>query len=161
MLRITDADSALFSSATFSQTLKRKNKKGCNIRQERGVLLSNKQINKRENPKTMNTFIKITALVILNSLFAAPMKANNGTEISTEKQIQKQLNVNCPALSAEEHTKVDVLFTNNEEGKVNLVIIKTENEDIRKEIEKNFSKLILPNLKHNVCYGVTLNIRAK
>jgi predicted secreted protein len=109
----------------------------------------------------MKTLLKITAIVILNSILVTPMKANNGTEASTEKQIQKQLNVNCVRLNAEEQTKVDVVFTTNEEGKVNLVIAKTENEDIKKEIEKNFSKLVLPNVKPNVCYGVTLNIKAK
>lgn len=109
----------------------------------------------------MKSLLKITAIVILNSLFVAPLKANNGAEASTEKQIQKQLNVNCTGLNAEEQTKVDVIFTTNEEGKVNLVIAKTENNEIRKEIEKNFSKLVLSKVKPNVCYGVTLNIKAK
>ncbi len=109
----------------------------------------------------MKILLKITAIILLNSLFVNSLNASNGTEGSTEKQIQKQLNVNCGGLTAEEQTKIEVVFTTNEEGKINLVIAKTENNEIRKEIEKNFSKLVLTKVKPNVCYGVTLNIKAK
>jgi hypothetical protein len=87
--------------------------------------------------------------------------AGTGGEGTTEKEIQKHLsfpNILLP-VNKSHSNKVDVVFTTNESGKVNLVIAKTENESLKKEIEKNFSKLVLKTTKPNVCYGVTLKLK--
>jgi hypothetical protein len=87
--------------------------------------------------------------------------AGTGGEGITEKEIQKHLsfpNILLP-VNKSQSNKVDVVFTTNESGKVNLVIAKTDNEHLKKEIEKNFSKLTLKTTKPNVCYGVTLKLK--
>lgn len=58
-----------------------------------------------------------------------------------------------------ESRKVEVLFTTDSTGSVNFVLAKIDDEDLKKEIEKQFSKLKLPKLKHEVVYSVILNFR--
>lgn len=87
--------------------------------------------------------------------------AGTGGDGTTEKEIQKHLsfpNILLP-INKTQCNKIDVVFTTNENGQVNLVIAKTENESLKKEIEKNFSKLVLKTTKPNVCYGVTLKLK--
>jgi hypothetical protein len=106
--------------------------------------------------KTLKLMIAtVFASLTLNSM------AVTGGEGTTEKEIQKHLsfpNILMP-VNKTQSNKVDVVFTTNENGQVNLVIAKTENKDLKKEIEKNFSKLVLKTTKPNVCYGVTLNLK--
>ncbi len=98
----------------------------------------------------------ITALFLSNSV----MNATNGAGESTESQIQKQLTL--PSLNAttpmNEVVKIDVLFTTDENGKVDLAIANTNDPLLKKEIEKTFMKLTLKNTKPNVCYGITLKL---
>lgn len=55
--------------------------------------------------------------------------------------------------------KVQVLFTTDKNGKVNFVLVKTGNEKLKKEIEKQFSNLRLSKLKSNVVHSVVLNFK--
>lgn len=55
--------------------------------------------------------------------------------------------------------KVNVVFTVNEIGEVNLVIANTANETLKKSIETQFTKLKLNNLKANNAYSVILNFK--
>lgn len=55
--------------------------------------------------------------------------------------------------------KVNVLFTVNETGDVNLVIANTTNETLKKSIESQFMKLKLKNLKANNAYSVVFNFK--
>jgi hypothetical protein len=55
--------------------------------------------------------------------------------------------------------KVNVLFTVNETGQVNLVVANTTNETLKKSIELQFMKLKLNNLKANNAYSVVFNFK--
>lgn len=55
--------------------------------------------------------------------------------------------------------KVNVLFTVNENGEVNLVIANTKNETLKKMIESQFMKLKLNNLKADNAYSVVFNFK--
>ncbi len=55
--------------------------------------------------------------------------------------------------------KVEVVFTTGENGKVNFVLAKTEDALLKKEIEKQFTNLVLPQLKKDVAYSVVLSFK--
>jgi hypothetical protein len=55
--------------------------------------------------------------------------------------------------------KVNVVFTVNEIGNVNLVVVNTTNEKLKKSIETQFTKLKLSNLKANNAYSVVFNFK--
>ncbi|WP_317898655.1 hypothetical protein [Aurantibacillus circumpalustris] len=55
--------------------------------------------------------------------------------------------------------KIEVLFTTDKTGKVNFVMAKTLNKELKQEIEKQFSNLHLNKLKQNVVHSVTLNFK--
>lgn len=55
--------------------------------------------------------------------------------------------------------KVNVVFTVNETGNVNLVVVNTTNENLKKSIETQFAKLKLSNLKANNAYSVVFNFK--
>lgn len=55
--------------------------------------------------------------------------------------------------------KVNVVFTVNEIGNVNLVVVNTTNEMLKKSIETQFTKLKLSNLKANNAYSVVFNFK--
>jgi hypothetical protein len=53
----------------------------------------------------------------------------------------------------------NVVFTVNEIGNVNLVVVNTTNEKLKKSIETQFTKLKLSNLKANNAYSVVFNFK--
>lgn len=55
--------------------------------------------------------------------------------------------------------KVEVLFTTDTTGKINFVLAKTLDKELKKEIEKQFSHLKLPKVKQNVVHSITLNFK--
>lgn len=55
--------------------------------------------------------------------------------------------------------KVEVVFTTEASGAVNFVIAKTDDRDLKNEIERQFLKLKLPKLKHDTVYSVVLSFR--
>lgn len=55
--------------------------------------------------------------------------------------------------------KVEVVFTTGDNGKVNFVLAKTEDALLKKEIEKQFTNLVLPQLKKDVAYSVVLRFK--
>lgn len=57
------------------------------------------------------------------------------------------------------NNSVEVLFTTNEKGQVSFVLAKTKNEDLKREVEKQFYKLCLPKLKQDVVHSVVLNFK--
>lgn len=58
-----------------------------------------------------------------------------------------------------ENVKVEVLFTTNVNGKVNFVFAKTENMELKKEIENQFLQLNFKDLKSEVVNSVTLSFK--
>lgn len=90
--------------------------------------------------------------------------ATTTVKSETEKTIKDyfkfpQILITQPELEKVVSRKVEVLFTTNADGDVNFSLAKIENEDLKKEIEKQFSKLKLPKLKHDTVYSVTLNFK--
>ncbi|MES2760800.1 MAG: hypothetical protein V4677_01285 [Bacteroidota bacterium] len=55
--------------------------------------------------------------------------------------------------------KVKVVFTVNETGNVNLIVVNTFNENLKRSIESQFSKLKLNSLKANNAYSVVFNFK--
>ncbi len=106
--------------------------------------------------------MKTKLIVMITALFLShmAMNANNGTGESTESQIQKQLSIQPLNTAAPKNTdiKVEVLFTTDVNGKVDLAIANTNDQTLKKEIEKNFMKLTLKDTKPNVCYSITLKL---
>jgi hypothetical protein len=61
--------------------------------------------------------------------------------------------------SKSESIKVEVLFTTNVNGKVNFVLAKTDNIELKKEIENQFLKLNFKDMKSEVVNSVTLSFK--
>ncbi len=75
------------------------------------------------------------------------------------KTIKEHIKFHDLSMNLNQAEKVDVLFTVNEIGEVNLVIANTTNEILKKTIESQFMKLKLNNLKANNAYSVVFNFK--
>jgi hypothetical protein len=116
--------------------------------------------------KTLNRFkLLLIAVFVLNGLIAM---ANNGAPTntvnsSTEKTIKDYFRFPQILLPHADdkviENKVEVIFTTSENGRVNFVLAKTNDPILKKEIEKQFSLLTLPQLKQEVAHSVVLNFR--
>ncbi len=104
---------------------------------------------------------KLIALITVMMLGNTTMNANNGTGETTESQIQKQLSIQPLTTVTPKNTdvKIEVLFTTNEKGEVDMAIAKTQDTELKNAIEKGFMKLMLKNTKPNVCYGITIKLK--
>ncbi|MES2678985.1 MAG: hypothetical protein V4635_03830 [Bacteroidota bacterium] len=58
-----------------------------------------------------------------------------------------------------ESKKVEVLFTTDAYGKVNFALAKTDDNLLKREVEKQFYKLRLPKLTTEVVHSVVLNFK--
>lgn len=84
----------------------------------------------------------------------------------TEKTIQTYFKFPSFLLpQAEQKTiqsrKVEVLFTTDKNGDVNFVLAKTNDNDLRKEVENQFYQLRLPKVPAEVVHSVVLDFRTK
>lgn len=105
--------------------------------------------------------IKATALVAL-TLGSFLLNANTGNDIATETEKTIKEHVKFPKLILplqQQFQKVEVVFTTTENGNVDFVLAKTDNKEVKAEIEKQFSKLNLNKLKANVAYSIVLNFK--
>lgn len=105
--------------------------------------------------------IKATALVAL-TLGSFLLHANNGSDVSIETGKTIKEHVKFPKLILpiqHQEQKVEVIFTTSENGKVNFVFAKTDNKEVKAEIEKQFSQLTLNKLKANLAYSIVLNFK--
>lgn len=108
--------------------------------------------------------IKKTSLIIGLSLFTffANAKSKNGNEsdsyrnAETEKTNKESINFSISI----SNQKIEILFTTNNLGKVNFVLAKTENLELKKQIEAQFSHLNLPKLKTDVVHSIILNFKS-
>ena len=118
-----------------------------------------KSINNRFN-QVASSFIKVTGIVALTfGSFLA--KANDGTSESNkpEKTIENHIKFPKLIMPIHKNQKVEVVFTTDVNGKVNNVLAKTANEELKKAIEKQFSSLVVPNTKSNIAYTIVLNFK--
>ena len=105
--------------------------------------------------------IKATALVAL-TLGSFLLQANTKTDASVETEKTIKEHVKFPKLILpvqQQEQKIEVVFTTSENGNVDFVFAKTDNKEVKAEIEKQFSKLNLNKLKANVAYSVVLNFK--
>jgi len=75
------------------------------------------------------------------------------------KTIKEQIKFPNVFMDFNKEEKVNVVFTVNETGSVNLVLANTSNESLKKSIETQFAKLKLSNLKANNAYSVVFNFK--
>lgn len=122
-------------------------------------------INKTKKSK-MKTKIKISfALLAMGFLFSLNVSANKNENpktillAETNKTIKDHIKFPSLLLHLNQEEKVNVVFTVDEIGKVNLVIANTLNDSLKKLIETQFIKLKLENLKANNAYSVVFNFK--
>ncbi len=114
--------------------------------------------------KQANITVKVlkASLVIALTLGSFLVKATNGNEVAIETEKTIKEHVKFPKLILpvkHQEQKVEVVFTTSENGNVDFVLAKTDNKEVKAEIEKQFSKLNLNKLKANVAYSVVLNFK--
>ncbi|MBS1650861.1 MAG: hypothetical protein JSU07_02510 [Bacteroidetes bacterium] len=97
------------------------------------------------------------ALVLLSDNLSAATSAHINE--NTCKTIAQQIHVNN--LFINKNQKIEVLFTTNENGKVNFALAKTQNDVLKKHLESAFLKLTLLQLKANNVYAIELKITVK
>ena len=109
---------------------------------------------------------KITKMVLLTGLVITTISARPNTfsgstpnSIETEKTIKDYFKFPQIIIPVNASQKVEVLFTTNKNGQVDFVLAKTEEQNLKSEIEKQFLKLNLTKVKSDVVHSVTLNIK--
>lgn len=123
------------------------------------IIIKKKKMKKKAN--ITSKVIKATALVAL-TLGSFFLQASNGNDasIETERTIKEHVKFPKLILPLQQQTqKVEVVFTTTENGNIDFVLAKTDNKEVKAEIEKQFSKLNLNKLKANVAYSVVLNFK--
>jgi len=109
--------------------------------------------------KTENKTAKLTALCVL---FLASFFVHAGTGLKsegTEQTIRQHIKFPKLILPVEKNEKVEVIFTTAPNGKVDFVLARTSNQDLKKEIEKQFMGMSLPKLKANVAHSIVFNFK--
>lgn len=103
--------------------------------------------------KTIKTIITVVALL---STVISYANGNEGTSVNTD--IQKELYTGN-SFGIKRSEKVNVIFTTDFSGKVDLVIVNTDDAELKKAIEEKFSRMQFKGLKTDVAYGITLDFR--
>lgn len=114
----------------------------------------------------MKTIFKKTIMMITAGLFLS-MNINakdneNPKSIlisDASKTIKEHIKFPNLLMHFNDEEKVNVVFTVNEIGEVNLVVANTANESLKKSIETQFMKLKLNKLKANNAYSVVFNFK--
>src|SRR6218665_801309 len=108
----------------------------------------------------------ITRLMVLTGLifsaffaFSTPLPVTNTASAESKKTIREyfkfpQILATRAEAKSVSNNSVEVLCTTNESGRVNFALAKTQNEELKKEVEKQFYKLYLPKLKQDVVHSV-------
>jgi hypothetical protein len=119
------------------------------------------------NLKSKSGLVKLSAVLGFIFLSNAAL-ASIGNEnlpigqagiIETQKEIKQHISFPNIILPFNKTEKVEVVFTTAENGKVNFVVAKTENDLLKKQIEKQFAEMILTKIKSNVAYSIIFNIK--
>ena len=107
------------------------------------------------------TIIIITAGLFLSMNVNAKDNENPKSVLIADasKTIKEHIKFPNLLMDFNKEEKVNVVFTVNEIGNVNLVVANTTNENLKKSIETQFAKLKLSNLKANNTYSVVFNFK--
>lgn len=79
--------------------------------------------------------------------------------ISASRIIREHVKFPELLIPAGTEEKVNVVFTVNEAGHVNLVVANTDNRALRRSIEEQFATLSLRQLKANHAYSIQFNFK--
>lgn len=111
--------------------------------------------------KKINSKIVKVTTVLAFTLSAFFIKANTTTEdvVETEKTIKQYVKFPQLILPVQKNEKVEIVFTTGVNGKVDFVLAKTQNDILKKELEKQFLGLTLNKLKANVAYSIVFNFK--
>lgn len=104
--------------------------------------------------KTFKMLLVVLASVISFSTFSNTNDETSELNTTIQKEIKSHLNV-----KAGQSEKVEVVFTTDECGKVNLAIARTSNIELKQALENSFMKLQFSNLKPENAYSVTLSLK--
>lgn len=114
----------------------------------------------------MKTLVKKSVIVFATGLLMSLTAKAGGVEPSKNilisdatKTIKEHVKFPNLLMSYSREEKVNVVFTVNDEGHVNLVIANTTNDILKKSIETQFSKLVLKQLKANNVYSIQFNFK--
>lgn len=114
----------------------------------------------------MKTIFKKTIILVTAGLFFSMninAKDNENPKSvlvsDASKTIKEHIKFPDFLMNFNETEKVNVVFTVNETGEVNLVVANTSNETLRKSIETQFMKLKMDKLKANNAYSIVLNFK--
>ncbi len=100
-----------------------------------------------------------SGLLICISTVARAGETPLTTEGDAAKIIKEHIKFPNFTIYTAHEEKVNVVFTVNENGSVNLVIANTTNVDLKRSIEKQFLKLTLKQLKANNAYSIQFNFK--
>lgn len=105
-----------------------------------------------------NKLIKTIALAgfLLSCLYIKPnVIGGNTTTTETEKVIRESFKI--PVTKIDGDQKVEVLFSTDGAGLVNFVLAKTENQNLKREIEKQFLNLRFSKLNSTAVNSVVIH----
>lgn len=129
-------------------------------------LIQIKSVSRLKEKIKMKTLLKKTIVLVATGLFfavTANAKDNENPKTvlvsDATKTIKEHIKFPDLLMRFNEEEKVNVVFTVNEAGEVNLVVANTSNESLKKSIEAQFMKLKMNKLKANNAYSVVLNFK--
>lgn len=106
----------------------------------------------------MKTILISLGILSIHSIYGS--NAGNGTEVSIEasavKNIKEHIVVAKQNVGHEQ--KVEILFTTNVDGRVNFVLAKTSNKELKKELEAQFNTISLPGFQPDAVNSVILTL---
>lgn len=113
--------------------------------------------------KLINKITKIALVtgLVITTLYVTPnnISGSKSESVETEKAIKDYFKFPQIIMPVNSSQKVEVLFSTNQNGKVDFVLAKTDDQNLKLEVEKQFLKLNLTKLKSDVIHSVTLNIK--
>lgn len=107
--------------------------------------------------KILKTTLLITGLIFMSTIAHANTAIKKDINHSAEKIIKRSLKF--PDACYLQDQKVEILFSTNETGKVNFVLVKTADPILKTEIEKQFYSLQFQNFQQDVVNSVTVNFK--
>ncbi|MBK7309208.1 MAG: hypothetical protein IPI93_00060 [Sphingobacteriaceae bacterium] len=112
--------------------------------------------------RSKSGLVKLSAIlgfIFLGGTALASDGTGNENIIETQKEIKQHISFPNIILPLNRTEKVEVVFTTAENGKVNFVLAKTDNDVLKKQIEKQFAEMTLTKIKSNVAYSIVFNIK--
>ncbi|MBI3519092.1 MAG: hypothetical protein HY062_07010 [Bacteroidetes bacterium] len=117
----------------------------------------------------MKTIVKRSLVLLATGIFLSinsnasenekPKSTTRLSVTEAHQTIKEHIKFPNLLMHFDQEEKVNVVFTVNESGEVNLVVANTSNDILKKSIESQFLKLKLNNLKANNAYSIVFNFK--